>query len=908
MKAKTKKIALALLVSAVVAAGAAALAGCNKGGSEHTHEYGAEWSFNDTYHFHKCTAEGCNSVKGSSMHELAETNNTATCTDAGVKTSGCSACGYESTETSPALGHDWDYGNAECEATHLHGATVSCKRDGCTATTETEPVPHTYGNWTYKDINTHTGTCTEPGCEGVEPAVREHRLGGEHTVKNFTVYTCQDCGAELGEVQIGLITNSSTEAKLEKNVKVSLYAYDEASGKHVKVCETVSESGVATFLVTEGVYYPVVEDDEVFSSDAIPVEFGKTDFSIRPYNKMVVGGKKHYTCTLYYGAGNTPAANVNFDIVTEIFTGEYTNTMPVVSGTTNADGVLEFDFCDNFDSFNIYYWYIALDGYDTENYKFTDTVKFGKDTSENFEVRLSPKNISYNVKVRAGGEFVDGVEVTLKKTVNAEGTTVTTANGGVAAFAEMESYQYIIGLALPELLAAEYRAPRVEVYTTIYESEVIVDLIDINPTFKVQLQVSGNNGLWVNFAQAGVKIILKDGDETVAEGFTDENGVFSAPKLVVKSYKVYIDSDTVPAGYTYVDDSKSTGTAIENATNTVECNLILSELVDLVLVVRSGSEGNYTYHQGVTVTLKDGAKTVFTDTTDSEGKVTYTCIKNKSFKLTLTNLPENLICTTTTVISTSGGEHHIDLSVPTVYAFTLKDTEGNALAGATVKMNVISWNSRQNRYDTKTTITGTADENGLVSFSYKTGTDVYSLDIVGADGTKYYCNETFVYDTVGDVYNKELTVYTYGNSIPYTETPAYNVNSLVADKGDTLVLLSSKREEEFAIFMTDANWKTVGLTGTYKITITNPDGIAYDLTFKSWDAEANSGWGSWVTTTVDDLDFITVDERDEDGNIVSMTYTGDGTGATPFRFMFTTLNDNLAKFTVSVEKVESSAD
>lgn len=81
------------------------LAGC--GGQETSHNYSSDWSYDESYHWHECTDEGCSEVEGKAAHTFgsAVVTTEATGKTEGVKTYTCSVCGYEKTESIPALGN-----------------------------------------------------------------------------------------------------------------------------------------------------------------------------------------------------------------------------------------------------------------------------------------------------------------------------------------------------------------------------------------------------------------------------------------------------------------------------------------------------------------------------------------------------------------------------------------------------------------------------------------------------------------------------------------------------------------------------------------------------------------------------------------------------------------------------------
>ena len=122
----------------------------------HKHEFSAEWSTDENYHWHKCKDEKCEEVADKAAHVWNEgvVTTPATETTEGVKTYTCTVCGKTKTATIGILDHvhtfdteRWEYDTAN----HWHPAT-------CAHTDEK------------KDIAAHTfddGVVTKPEGYGV---------------------------------------------------------------------------------------------------------------------------------------------------------------------------------------------------------------------------------------------------------------------------------------------------------------------------------------------------------------------------------------------------------------------------------------------------------------------------------------------------------------------------------------------------------------------------------------------------------------------------------------------------------------------------------------------------------------------------------------------------------------------
>ena len=104
---------LSSLLAVLMAALALGLSACNdnstgenSGGNgnlpaEHTHEYAATWSSDETEHWHACTGENCTEVKDKAAHTWndGEITTPATETADGIKTFTCTVCEKTKTES-----------------------------------------------------------------------------------------------------------------------------------------------------------------------------------------------------------------------------------------------------------------------------------------------------------------------------------------------------------------------------------------------------------------------------------------------------------------------------------------------------------------------------------------------------------------------------------------------------------------------------------------------------------------------------------------------------------------------------------------------------------------------------------------------------------------------------------------
>lgn len=168
----------------------------------HVHQWAANWTSDDTHHWHECTAEGCTLTAGtanSGKDGYAEHNWTAAnCTTA--KT--CSIC--DKTEGS-ALGHDW--ADATCTT------PKTCKRTGCTATYGSSLGHEWATDWT-TDNNQHWHKCNRTGCTEIKDAAN-HTPDRDAATEDDPV-KCTECGKvltpALGHVHTSHLTSVAAKA------------------------------------------------------------------------------------------------------------------------------------------------------------------------------------------------------------------------------------------------------------------------------------------------------------------------------------------------------------------------------------------------------------------------------------------------------------------------------------------------------------------------------------------------------------------------------------------------------------------------------------------------------------------------------------------------------------------------
>lgn len=835
-----KKILLATIAAACVMGGAAAVAGCNNGGG-HSHTYSEEWSYSPTHHYHKCKDESCNSATDMREHQKA-TRTTATCTEAGVKTTYCTVegCEWSVEEADAALGHDYD-------------------------------------EWTYKDTATHTGVCKNDGCTD-KATVAAHRFTSSQ-VGNFILKTCSDCGVELAEVQINLekrISETQAEAYTGAELKVALLMAGD--GNYTKVYEATAdhETGIATLLIQPGVYWVKVTDETngYLSSDANWIKFDKATAENDGNSRTIIlSSHAQYTFKVVYDNDETDIAA---GVAVAVSNGYKLNNEPSVllgEGVTDENGEVTFTLASAKDLVNVNSLYIKISGVDNEYYEAETTQIFYGTANGTAVVKLRPTQRAYTIKVKAEDEFVSGVGVKLTKpeysdelhelvqVVKAGGTT---DENGEFVTDFMPSFTYTLKLELPDEIAASWKLPSNFDYFTREENEYIVNLVG-TPTYNLSVGFPSD----ATCEKSGIKLTVKDTeDNVVAEGTTNEEGKFTA-KLEYAEYKVYIDESTLPEGFVVSSAVKtipSTAT-LNKQTNSVNYTVAdLLEIKDITVTVRSGSRNNYVYYEGVTVKLYQNGELKFTSEqpTSAEGTATIKAADGATYDVVLEGLPANMVCTTasTRISSTT---LTATLSPSANFALTIKDKDGNALEGATVSLVTYAYNTR-NYYTIAEEVEGVTDASGVVNIEWLTG-KTYTVNVVGADGKKYFGQANLTSATQGETVTQELIVYAYDEERPLSGSKApitYYVGDFV-DK-EVLVTCSSKRDETF----TYGDGTDTIANGTYKFEILNPCGIDYKVITKCGYDE--NSWGIGVIT--ESNDYMTI-EKDENGNIVSVTVNFD---------------------------------
>lgn len=231
--------------------------GSSGGGGGHSHTYAAEWSHDDTHHWHAATCSHTDQKSGYAEHAYTITSDTATCTTAGEKTETC-VCGLTRTTESTAKGHTEETIPAVPATCMTAGKTEGKKCSVCGEVLEAQQeVPatgHTPDSfWTYGAIaDKHYKKCLTCG-EMIETA--DHTWNdGEITTEPTTTtegvksYTCTACGDTKKEV---LPKTGASESQQVSAVKGVSLIFDNEVMKSLKlgIVKPDDTTGIARYVV-----------------------------------------------------------------------------------------------------------------------------------------------------------------------------------------------------------------------------------------------------------------------------------------------------------------------------------------------------------------------------------------------------------------------------------------------------------------------------------------------------------------------------------------------------------------------------------------------------------------------------------------------------------------------------------
>lgn len=213
--------------------------------TQHTHQWATTWSHDDNYHWHECTAAGCdissNVSKGAyGPHDFVASDFTAaTCTTDGSQTLTCE-CGYTKTEVIPATGHNLDEGTITTAPTAGQPGvkTYHCTNPGCNYI-YTETIPAT-GQFNYTFVVDFPEEHYNVGdTVTADIYIKSNDEGANFTTAGFTLAVPE--GLTLSDLDSTL---SGTD-----RINGNDYAYNVNNGTPIPVDSTGVKIATATFTV-----------------------------------------------------------------------------------------------------------------------------------------------------------------------------------------------------------------------------------------------------------------------------------------------------------------------------------------------------------------------------------------------------------------------------------------------------------------------------------------------------------------------------------------------------------------------------------------------------------------------------------------------------------------------------------
>ena len=270
----------------------------------------------------------------------------ATCTEPGKKTVSCTVCGKEmSSQTIPALGHDWDDGvvaeGVKCGETA--DTTFTCKREGC-GVTRVEKGAVVEHIMVADEANSKAATCTEKGVE----ATKCSRVGCTHTVTKEIPALGHDFGGKMevvtaptadaegkyiihctrcDEVEEHAIAKLATTVKVESNGKVH-YSFETSEAvlpEDISIEASEPKVDAETKKITQSLSF-----DSAFVDNLE----GEVKVSL---NVTLNGKYKNFVVTTVNAQGDTVVVDStldgNFLVFNADLAGEYSITYEEVPGS-----------------------------------------------------------------------------------------------------------------------------------------------------------------------------------------------------------------------------------------------------------------------------------------------------------------------------------------------------------------------------------------------------------------------------------------------------------------------------------------------------------------------------------------------------------------------------------------------
>lgn len=260
---KKRMIALLLAFACVTSMGA--LSACFIGGSNHTHTYSDEWTFDETYHWYNAECAHMSETKDKAKHTFDDgTETPATFESAGYITYGCIICDYEKqVESEAKLEHDYSD-----KLTHDNG-------------------------------DTHWYACIDEGYESLKKGEEKHNLteSDYDEATGYATYTCA-CGFSKQYLRSAITSLPMVSSTVYVGQKLSDITFSGGTGS---VDGTFAWSAPDTVITASGNYN---------------VTFTPTNTEYAPITGTVAITATQLTVTVTVGengsASETGTVNVNY--------------------------------------------------------------------------------------------------------------------------------------------------------------------------------------------------------------------------------------------------------------------------------------------------------------------------------------------------------------------------------------------------------------------------------------------------------------------------------------------------------------------------------------------------------------------------------------------------------------------
>lgn len=205
---------------------------------KHEHDWSDKWTFNETHHWHKCEAAGCDITDdadkdGYAPHVFDDDQDTT-----------CNVCGYVREVEPPKHEHEWSRDWTFSESHHWH----ECLNDGCDITLDKDKKsygPHVYDN-EYDD------TCNVCGYKRSATPEPEPEPGEHMTEEEATKLVVKQLNTYFDNLA-KLPASEWAEPMLEAVIKAGIMSGDTEDLKSMRPQDFITREEMAT-VVTNGLH------------------------------------------------------------------------------------------------------------------------------------------------------------------------------------------------------------------------------------------------------------------------------------------------------------------------------------------------------------------------------------------------------------------------------------------------------------------------------------------------------------------------------------------------------------------------------------------------------------------------------------------------------------------------------